>query len=379
MTPQRYYRPELDVLRFIAFLCVFLVHRMDLAPIDPASYYWGYHLRWVGVFGVPVFFLLSAFLITELLVRERKQTGRIHPKAFYIRRILRIWPLYFLFLFGWVLLTNIFPGLGHIPSGAWLAFSLFSGNWYICLNGWPLSTYPINPLWSVSVEEHFYILIPLLAAYGGARGLKTAAYIFFGIAYLFIIYYGMHPTRDFDSAWTNSFVQFQFFSAGVLLSLYLKGREPGWPLIVRFFIAVAGIGCWLVANMVFKVQADAPHLSNVYEAVSGWLLVLSGAILLFLSLLGTPARFLPKPVVYLGRISYGLYVFHISFYWFAYKIFPDKLAALSRMLNLYEWRNVIGEIIAFILTVGISMLSYHFFEQPFLRLKKRFTFVPSRD
>ncbi len=69
MTIQRYYRPELDVLRFIAFMIVFIVHRMDFIPIDPAQHYWLYNICLLGDMGVPVFFLLSAFLITELLFR----------------------------------------------------------------------------------------------------------------------------------------------------------------------------------------------------------------------------------------------------------------------------------------------------------------------
>ena len=104
MAIKRYYRPELDVLRFIAFLIVFIVHRMDFIPIDPAQHYWLYNICLLGNFGVPVFFLLSAFLITELLFRESDETGKIQVKSFYIRRILRIWPLYFLVFFGLVLL-----------------------------------------------------------------------------------------------------------------------------------------------------------------------------------------------------------------------------------------------------------------------------------
>ncbi|ULT23089.1 acyltransferase family protein [Sphingobacterium sp. E70] len=109
------------------------------------------------------------------------------------------------------------------------------------------------------------------------------------------------------------------------------------------------------------------------------MLILLGSVLLFLSLLGMPERYLPKPMIYLGRISYGLYVFHISFYWLIYKTFATELTTLSQSLGLEEWRNTLGFVIAFIATVLLSMLSYHFFEKPFLRLKKRFTLVPSRD
>ncbi|HMJ63068.1 MAG TPA: acyltransferase family protein [Bryobacteraceae bacterium] len=130
-TISRYYRPELDVLRLIAFLFVFLVHRMDFLPIDPAKHFWPYNICLLGDFGVPVFFLLSAFLITELLLRENDPAGTIHVKAFYMRRILRIWPLYFAVFFGLVLLARFLHGAGPRAPGSWLAFSFFAGNWYI--------------------------------------------------------------------------------------------------------------------------------------------------------------------------------------------------------------------------------------------------------
>jgi peptidoglycan/LPS O-acetylase OafA/YrhL len=378
MTQQRYYRPELDVLRLVAFLSVFFTHRMDLAPIDEGQYYWAYHISLVGVFGVPVFFLLSAFLITELLTRERAQTGKVHLRSFYIRRILRIWPLYFTVFFGLVLMTRLSNLFGELPPATWVAFSLFAGNWYISYREW-LPSYPANPLWSISVEEQFYILIPVLAALGGRRGLKIASFLFLGIAYIVIVYYGSHPTPDFSGEWTNSFVQFQFFSAGILLSLLLNGRYPGWPILVRIGTGLAALGCWLTASIVFGIHADSPHLSHVSASVSGWLLILLGTVLLFLSFLGIPAKYLPKPLVYLGRISYGLYLFHATMFYLVYYIWKDELARFSGAIHLYEWRNCIGAAMALVMAIVLAMISHRFFERPFLRLKRRFTYVISRD
>jgi len=206
----RYYRPELDVLRLVAFSSVFLVHRMDFLPIRPAEHFWLYNLCLLGDFGVPVFFLLSAFLITELLFRENDQVGTIHVKAFYARRILRIWPLYFAVFFGLVLLAQFLRGAGPKAPASWLAFTFFAGNWYISSHGW-IPAYPVNPLWSISVEEQFYIAIPVLTRYGGRRGLKAIALILIGVAYVLVIRYASHPRHGFSSQWTNSFVQFQFF------------------------------------------------------------------------------------------------------------------------------------------------------------------------
>ena len=159
---KRYYRPELDALRFFAFLAVFAFHRMDYVPTDPVRDRWVYRVGTVGAFGVPVFFLLSAFLITELLLRERTGTGAIHVRSFYLRRILRIWPLYFAVFFGLALLNHFVPGTGTDNPWAWLAFTCFSGNWYITARGWIAGS--VDPLWSISVEEQFYLLVPVLAA-----------------------------------------------------------------------------------------------------------------------------------------------------------------------------------------------------------------------
>ena len=88
---------------------------------------------------------------------------------------------------------------------------------------------------------------------------------------------------------------------------------------------------------------------------------------------------MPSALVYLGRISYGMYVFHITMFWLVYNIFKDELASFSTMIGLYEWRNNVGFIIAFVATVGVSLLSYRFFEKPFLQLKGKFTLIPSRE
>lgn len=376
MEKTRYYRPELDVLRLIAFLFVFFVHRMDFAPIDPVRYFWRYNITLLGDFGVPVFFLLSAFLITELLTRESERTGEVHARSFYARRILRIWPLYFGAFFGLALLENFIRHVGP-PRASWLAFTFFAGNWYICIHGW-IHAYPVNPLWSISVEEQFYIAIPLLVRYGTRRVLKLVSFLLIAVAYGAVIYYALHPRHGFSSQWTNSLVQFQFFSAGTLLSLYLKGRLPQWHVVVRIGAFIAAIACWLVASVTFGVQADTPH-STVLGAPIGWALLLGGTVLLFLSLLGTPSKYLPAFAIYLGRISYGLYIFHELMLFLVFKTWRKQLDGLCRMLHVTYWRGGFGALLALGLTILVAMFSYRFFEQPFLRLKRRFTFVPSRD
>jgi peptidoglycan/LPS O-acetylase OafA/YrhL len=187
----RYYRPELDALRFFAFLCVFFFHAGAYVSIDPVKYEWLSRVRAVGLFGVPIFFLLSAFLITQLLFSERERTGRIHIPSFYMRRILRIWPLYFTAFFGLAFLNQFWPGIGTDDPHAWIAFTLLCGNWYIFHHGWLAPS--VDPLWSVSIEEQFYLIIPLLAARGGRQAVKITAWVLLALAYIAVAKYALHP------------------------------------------------------------------------------------------------------------------------------------------------------------------------------------------
>jgi len=375
--PARYYRPELDVLRFIAFLFVFMTHRTDLAPIDQAQHPWLHAFAQIGVYGVPVFFLLSAFLITELLERERDASGGIDVRAFYIRRMLRIWPLYFLVFFGLVLLNRVLPGAGADSPAKWLFFMLFAGNWYITFNGW--IEYPVNPMWSLSVEEQFYIVIPCLAMLG-RRALVAVNVAVLALSYAVIVHYarGFTPTSGFSGQWTNSFVHFQFFAGGMLLALVLRGRQPDWPVATRCAVLALAVAAWLVASAVFGIKADLPR-STVAESLAGWPLVLAGATLMLVGMLGMPRRFLPAPLIYLGRISYGLYLTHIFFFWLVYDKFKGELTQACDAIGLGAWRDTVGALIAFAGTVLLASLLYRTVETPFLRLKRRFTFVPSRD
>jgi peptidoglycan/LPS O-acetylase OafA/YrhL len=372
-----YYRPELDALRFFAFLCVFSFHRMDYVPTDPVRNAWMFKIGNIGPFGVPVFFLLSAFLITELLMRERERTGLIHIQAFYMRRILRIWPLYFVAFFGLALLNHFVPGVGTDDPRAWLAFTFFAGNWYILHHGWIAGS--VDPLWSISVEEQFYIVIPLLAAFVGRKAVVVVSSALLAMAYVTVLLYTLHPVAGDNGEWTNSFVQFQFFSAGTLLALLLRGRLirlAGWMRVTGFAL---GFGCWFTALLRFKVQSWEPH-PTPGGALVGWGLVLAGAALFFVSVLGTPSRFVPRWLAYLGRISYGLYMVHSLVFFFTFekalpylrKVFPG----VAMPVAIRDW---IWTLMALGVSIGLASLSYHFFERPFLKLKKRFTFVAARE
>ena len=374
---KRYYRPELDALRFFAFLAVFAFHRMDYVPTDPVKDLWIYRVCTVGAFGVPVFFLLSAFLITELLLREETATGTIHVRSFYVRRILRIWPLYFAVFFGLALLNRFVPGTGTDNPWAWLAFTFFSGNWYITFRGWIAGS--VDPLWSISVEEQFYLLVPILAAWGGRRALTIASYVCLAAAYVAVFLYGLHRSPGDHGEWTNSFVHFQFFAAGILIASTLQGRLITWSVPVRLLGLVTGVACWFEAMLGFRVQSWEPQ-PTAAGSVAGWLLILIGTCLMFLSMLGISERHVPKPLAYLGRISYGLYLFHSFIFFLVFEHAKPLLNRCAASLGMGAvGRNGFGTGLVLLLSVVVAHLSFRYFESFFLKLKRRFTLVQARD
>lgn len=373
----RYYRPELDALRFYAFLLVFSFHLLDYVPINSVQSPYLAHFATIGAFGVPVFFLLSAFLITELLLKELAETSRIHIKAFYLRRILRIWPLYFAAFYGLAFLAHFMPEVGPTTRGSWLAFSLFSGNWYVTRYGWIAG--PVDPLWSISVEEQFYILIPLIIAVGRRVALAIVSGVFLFIAYAAVWLYAHHPSVGDNGAWTNSFVQFQFFAAGTLIALALRGHLPRFPIILRFIGMALAVCSWFLALLRFGVKSWDAHPTES-GAIFGWFLVLLGCALLFLSVLGANEQYVPGWLSYLGRISYGLYIFHSLIF---HLVFVNAAGLLARLSSALGWSDALRMFLSVVLvligTIFVSHLSYRFFEMPFLRIKQHLSFIESTD
>lgn len=361
----RYNRPELDVLRLVAFLFVLAFHIPDYVSLPSAASAWLPDLLRTGAFGVPVFFLLSAFLITELLFKERQARGRVRILPFYARRALRIWPLYFALLLGLTVLGAFIPGVGPKSGEQFAAFALFYANWHITLHGWVAG--PVDPLWSISVEEQFYLLVPLAIAFGSRRLLSAFAMITIAASYVVIWLYARHPTVGDNGQWTNGLVQFQFLAAGCLLSNLLAGRLPTWRGPTRMALFGLGLALWFVAVQVCGVRSWDAHPTPVL-ALLGWLSVLAGAVLMFLALLGmkTPPALLQRG----GKISYGLYMFHAVVLHLVFYVAKPALEAHGVRVP-----PLVALAIALALILGASIASYRWLETPFLRLKDRLASV----
>jgi peptidoglycan/LPS O-acetylase OafA/YrhL len=367
---QSFYLPELDILRFFAFFVVFLHHCL---PQTAEAYQdkLGFLSVWMasavtaGGLGVDLFFALSSYLITELLIREYEKKGSIDALSFYIRRALRIFPLYYAFV-----LLSIFVFPYFLPNNSLdyphnLGFLVFAGNWTCAFWGYPGSV--ASPLWSVSIEEQFYIVFPFLVVLFGVKRLKLIA---IGLLIIAFITRGLLVGMDVPhpGIWANTFARLDPIAGGVLFALLLKGGylKAINRQMIRFLVCLAGISLGVLATRYFNFSGSGALILYPMAAIGSLLIIWST-----ISPRSADVKRYSPLLIYLGRISYGLYVFHIL------GIELANLAAEQlnlKALTYLGWKFAVGLSI----TIILSVISYNLLEKPFLKLKKKFTFVASR-
>jgi peptidoglycan/LPS O-acetylase OafA/YrhL len=379
-----FYRPELDVVRFLAFVLVYLHHTMPSVERFPrAAKALGHWTRVIDSFqpacgfGLSLFFTLSAFLICELLIREREYVGTIHVKQFYIRRILRIWPLYYFGLFLGVVVAFL-PGgqISDVFRIGW--FVVFMGAWNITLHG--LIHNPMNPLWSISVEEQFYVFAPWALKYLSRKWLYVASIGIVLFANLWLYRLGLISASD-TQIWFSSVVQFECFAAGILLCLFLHGRMPRLGALTRSSFLAACACCWMAACYFLHVRFyDNGANPGSPRLICGYALGVAGCVLLLLAFLGAAPKHFPRWAVYLGRISFGLYVYHDFVINFTRRLVIDPLMAATIQNNLVRDHVTVGLSMAlpFGLTIVVAALSYRYLETPFLKMKRRHAVIESQ-
>ncbi|MFL6603698.1 MAG: acyltransferase family protein [Steroidobacteraceae bacterium] len=361
-----YYRPELDLLRFAAFFMVFLSHAVpgEVAffaqlhvPAELAA--WIIAMAAGGTFGVDLFFALSSFLITTLLIRERHACGRIDVRSFYLRRILRIWPLYFAFLLLVTPLAHYLLLDDRMPANYTLAFAALAGNWACVAWGYPHSI--AGPLWSVSIEEQFYLTWPLLLRRAADRIIPIAVTLLAIslISRFWLVAVGArHP-----QIWCNSLAQLDPIACGALLAVLLERRQVRLSRLSRVALLLMGLATFTVAGR----YGDFVGV----KALITFPAITAGCIALLLGTLGglpvAASGCIVQSAAYLGRISYGLYIFHFLFITF--------FGVTSAHTPMQRLTRITAALLATVLTAAAS---YRYFEGPFLQLKARFARVKMR-
>ena len=391
----RFYAPELDALRFLAFMMVFGRHVLSglgfvmksvngQQPTSSAAVATlPHHAGWLSMlkpqdfaqafdFGVCLFFFLSAFLITRLLLIEKEATGGVAVGRFYLRRSLRIWPLYFFFL-ALALVASHYSDTLHVSGQRVLAAAFFVGNWAAVAHGW--SSMAIQPLWSVSVEEQFYGVWPLFAR-SGRKAIVMISCLLVIVSLLVLMYYGNKPGSQITATWPNTFVQGLFLAGGALTACFSFPESRWLPNKTRLAFIVAGSCCWLVASAgLHIVRTQSP---GALALVTGYLLVLAGTYCIFTGVAGWSAWPVPAWILYLGKISYGLYVFHVACLLIAEHAVPGFLSAWHIRPSSVYLVEMISAALALMLTIVCASLTHRFLERPFLQLKDRFSSVHSR-
>ena len=372
------YYPALDGFRTIAVGAVFVVHYMP--PILP-----------YGWLGVQMFFVLSGFLITGILADT--SSDRFRFKNFYVRRALRIFPLYYGVLTLWACISLLTHGSF---SRYYLLWPVYLQNFFwlitrgsvsdVLFTGSGHAFAMIGHLWSLAVEEQFYLLWPLVVfAVRDRKRLMQVCCALIALRLGLAAYWQTYltpATLSLRIIYTMLPTQWDGFLMGGLLALWLRGK-PSPHIQARSGIIAAGAVLFyggLLALVHLRPELirgqNAFDFRSGFQATIGMPLCNLASVLVILAILrqGTWAYRICNlaPMRSLGRVSYGLYIYHMPM-WVLCAPVVDRLRS-----RFTQGDNSVGHAMAATcLTVVVSYASYYLFEKHFLLLKNRFTSIQS--
>jgi peptidoglycan/LPS O-acetylase OafA/YrhL len=362
MVGQRIYFPELDGLRFFAFLLIFIHHDILFSIIPYLKI-----LHTNGWIGVDLFFALSAFLLTKLLIAEYDKTGAIGFKKFYMRRIFRIWPIYFLFIGFSVALYYFINGTISNNIGVRIFGLLaFSDNIMSAIYGYnPLPF--AGHLWTIAYEEQFYIFIPIVIFLLVQSSSKVklvsllSIFILFNVIRLILIMSNVqHP-----AIWVLPISHFESIMMGVVIGF------GGFDFLLKMLSPLA-IG--LIGILFFILVCLLPPLNEIsYWLIASYSFVGISTSMVLFSVMNSKnlnAIFSKRIFVFLGKRSYGLYVYHL--------LANGMVSYIVSHIPGIPANSLFAFIYVLSFTIIGSIISYKIIETPFLRLKEKFEVIPSR-
>lgn len=378
---KRIYFPGLNAVRFFAAFLVIIDHlELFKSYLGIPTWWADSYSTYLGKFGVTIFFVLSGYLITYLLLVE-KEVAQINIKHFYIRRVLRIWPLYFiLILIGFFIaphldfldMPNYSFDLGNNFLSSLLLFVFLMAN--VAFVYLPLVPFA-NVLWSVAVEEQFYAFAPHLIKYSKYILLSLFACMFLYMAVKVSFALNIFHMDQLAVANINSLIDRTRFSCMLIgcIGAYIVHRKwNNFLSIIYHPISQLTALVVFTAFMLNLIPMGPLHLLK-NEISSAFILIL------LINISTNPKTFLQlenKPLNFLGKISYGLYVYHL----FAAVICIKLLAGIypATFMGQIFWQAGLW-VSTLLLSVLISHLSYTYIEKRFLSLKKSFSNILSGD
>ncbi len=371
------YFKGLNGLRFFAALAVIITH-IELIKEQmgcPDLWETGPMIKELGSLGVIFFFVLSGFLITYLLLQEKSVTGTIVVKKFYIRRLLRIWPLYFLIVFlGFLVLTHFeFMDIPYLKNKLSHNFGTNFLLYVVMLPNLAFAMFAAVPhigqTWSIGVEEQFYIIWPLIVKHS-KNILKALIFIIIflvGLKVLVLFSYKADPTNSFLNVLKPFLVmtKMECMAIGGLGAYFLFSGEK---IKVLFNNGLLVLSFALIVISVYftpDVIQDGIYLMNSVLF-----------LIIILNVSSNPNCFLKlenNAFKMLGNISYGIYMYHM--------IVIAMVVGFLKKMDFTVDNGVLSQSIVYSLTILISIfvswLSYTYFEKWFLKLKSKFTIIKS--
>jgi peptidoglycan/LPS O-acetylase OafA/YrhL len=349
------YMPQLDALRAIAVILVIISHWFSLE-----HFFNRYSAN--GILGVTLFFVLSGFLITGILLKSKTiiENGGAVKKAFttfYIRRSLRIFPVYYLLLLILVVINS-----SAIRESFWWHF-FYGSNFFFWIKG--EFTGQLSHFWSLAVEEQFYLVWPAVILFVKRKYIPHV--LFTGIAGAILFrYFITSPSNELgrilmpgslDSFCIGGLLVYSKQSGASLYKTYVKSRS--------LFLAGAFLLLIAVHTTYFRSLPLQLHTAFFYFLISVSFAVIIDRVA---DTVHTPVIswiLNNKALLYIGKISYGVYLFH-NFIPYFYGL---ELPGLPASLSLYTVQGL-----RFLLLIAISSVSWFLFEKPVLRLKKHFEY-----
>jgi peptidoglycan/LPS O-acetylase OafA/YrhL len=370
------YFKNIDILRFVAVFLVLFAHAyegwcgwfgkpgfMTVEGNHTDFTNFGSYLNTAftnGGIGVDIFFLISGFLITYLLLSEKENTGKISIAKFYFRRVLRIWPAYFLL----IALTPLCVHLANGKTPDYLPNVLFYNNFHaISIKIWQ---YPYAHLWSICVEEHFYLFWPFVVAFIARKNLKTAFLLLIAMSFLFRTYlFVVHS--DYWQIYLNTLSRIDVLVIGGLYALYYK--EYGFQAKLSKSTRLILYGLFIVVYVIDPVYTYDSFFDIVIKKYF-YVSILGLGMIHFIfnedRIFNLPFQ---KSLNYLGKISYGIY------------LFSNVLIPIVVIRFMYQWGSTNMYLYFFLnifLSILISAIVYELLEKQVLKWKKKFEVVHSK-
>jgi peptidoglycan/LPS O-acetylase OafA/YrhL len=366
------YFPGLNSLRFFAAFLVVISHAESIRKKSGFDNLEGYGLFQNGGNAVSFFFVLSGFLITYLLLKEYGETGTVNVKYFYLNRVLRIWPLYFLLVgFGAILL----PKLASLINYSYTVPYHFDQVWYYFIFFLPgLVTFYyghhfLEPLWSIGVEEVFYLFwAPLFKR---ARKNILSVLVAIVVVKLVLITLGQVYKWDGVFRYLLSIFQFEAMAVGGLGAYFVFHRKSSLESLWLYRRGVQTIFYLLLTSYLVFHPAISAFLQPFSTVTTPVVTLLVDFLFIYL-IIGTslvPAnlfRLENRKLSYLGEISYGIYMYQLVAISIAIILLKGFLANLNLILGTMVYYAVI-----LCTLIAISSLSKRFFENFFLKYKKK--------